>query len=296
MSNRPSRDSTAGRTYLALRKKAREEGRPTDELLQLAALEAFLVRLATSARAADLVLKGGVLLAAYDVRRPTRDVDLVARNVANDPGSIEALINTILRIELDDGWTFSATSAEPIREDAQYAGVRVHVPCTLATARLTFHVDVNVGDAISPPPITVILPRLLGGEIRTLGYVLSMILAEKLVTAVQRGVGNTRWRDFVDVLLLSRMHDCVGQELADSMRAVSVGRGARLAPLATVLEGYASIAQRRWEAWLRKQRLHERVPVEFGAVLAEVQAFADPVLVGAVNEHTWYAARATWST
>jgi len=123
-----------------------------------------------------------------------------------------------------------------------------------------------------------------------------MILAEKLVTAVQRGLGNTRWRDFVDVLLLSRMHNCVGQDLADSMRTVSVGRGARLAPLATVLEGYASIAQRRWEAWLRKQHLQERVPVDFGAVLAEVQAFADPVLLNAVDDHIWDAARATWSS
>lgn len=191
---------------------------------------------------------------------------------------------------------FGATSAEPIREDAQYAGVRVHVPCTLASAQLTFHVDVSVGDAITPPPIAVILPRLLGGEIRTWGYALSMILAEKLVTALQRGLGNTRWRDFVDVLLLSRMHHCVGRELAASMQAVAASRGATLAPLATVLEGYASVAQRRWEAWLRKQQLHARVPVDFGAVLAEIQAFADPVLLGAVNEHIWDATRATWSS
>ena len=77
MSRAPTRASKAGQAYLAIQRKARADDRSTDELLQLAALEAFVDRLSTSARARDLVLKGGVLLAAYELRRrPTRDVDL----------------------------------------------------------------------------------------------------------------------------------------------------------------------------------------------------------------------------
>lgn len=70
MSRAPTRGSTAGQTYLALQRKARAEGRSTDELLQLAALEAFVDRLSTTARARDVVLKGGVLLAAYALPDP----------------------------------------------------------------------------------------------------------------------------------------------------------------------------------------------------------------------------------
>jgi hypothetical protein len=44
----PTRANTAGRTYLDLRKLARENHRPVDELLQLYILEAFLARLASS--------------------------------------------------------------------------------------------------------------------------------------------------------------------------------------------------------------------------------------------------------
>jgi hypothetical protein len=33
-----------------------------------------------------------------------------------------------------------------------------------------------------------------------------MVLAEKIITAVQRGTANTRWRDFVDVYLLTGAH------------------------------------------------------------------------------------------
>ncbi len=80
----PTRASTAGRAYLDLRKLARENHRPVDELLQLYVLEAFLARLASSRFTERLVLKGGVLLAAFDERRPTRDIDLQAQALGND--------------------------------------------------------------------------------------------------------------------------------------------------------------------------------------------------------------------
>jgi hypothetical protein len=64
----PTRASTAGRAYLDLRKLARENHRPVDELLQLYVLEAFLDRLTSSRFTEQLVLKGGVLLAAFDER------------------------------------------------------------------------------------------------------------------------------------------------------------------------------------------------------------------------------------
>jgi hypothetical protein len=84
----PTRASVAGRAYLDLQNLGRREKRSTEELLALYALEGFLARLAASKRAGDLVLKGGALLAAYDARRPTRDVDLRRgrRRCGVDPG------------------------------------------------------------------------------------------------------------------------------------------------------------------------------------------------------------------
>lgn len=75
---RADRSSVAGSRYLDLQRKARQTGRPTDELIQLYALECFLDRLTRSAFAQKFVLKGGVLLAALDARRPTRDIDFAA--------------------------------------------------------------------------------------------------------------------------------------------------------------------------------------------------------------------------
>ena len=54
----PSRATLAGQAYLDLRAKARSDGRPVDELLQLYVLESVLARLAESRSADQLVRKG----------------------------------------------------------------------------------------------------------------------------------------------------------------------------------------------------------------------------------------------
>jgi len=145
---------------------ARRDGRPTDELLQLYAPEGFLARLAASPRRTQFVLKGGVLLAALGTRRPTRDIDFQAVDLSNDADSILAVVREIAAQNLADGLAFDPVSAraEVIREDEEYAGVRVSMSATLSQARMAFHVDINVGDPVWPAPAQVHVPRLMGGE------------------------------------------------------------------------------------------------------------------------------------
>jgi hypothetical protein len=78
---RATKETAAGRRYLDLQREARRTGRPTDEIIQLYALECFLDRLVHSDFAENFVLKGGVLLATLEVRRPTRDIDLAAHPI-----------------------------------------------------------------------------------------------------------------------------------------------------------------------------------------------------------------------
>lgn len=294
MSPRPSRSTPAGRSYLDLQKKARSEGRPTDELLQLAALEAFLDRLSTSASARFLVLKGGTLLAAYQVRRPTRDVDLSAQARDNTVESGTELVVEVLQQQRDDGWVFEGARGELIREADQYSGVRVSVDATLASARLGFHVDINFGDPIWPAPQVVKIPRLLGGVLALRGYPIEMVLAEKIVTAMQRGTASTRWRDFADIYLLSGQHAVAETPLRGALERVATFRRTELVQLESALHGYATLAQGRWAAWVRRQRLGDRLPARFEEVLGRVQAFADPVLVGPSQGRTWSSAGRIW--
>jgi hypothetical protein len=93
-----------------------------------------------------------------------------------------------------------------------------------------------------------------------------MVIAEKLVTALQRGRASTRWRDFADLFVLVR--GVVSEaEVIEALRAVALHRGASLAPLADVLSGMPNEAQRHWSTWRTRHGAEARVPDDFAAVL-----------------------------
>lgn len=292
----PNRGSVEGRVYLDLQNKARRDGRPNAELQQLYVLEGFLARLASSSHRERFVLKGGVLLAAFGSRRPTRDVDFQALHVVNDTATVRALVIEVAGLALDDGLVFNTDGAraETIRDEDEYSGVRVTMTAALSRALVTFHIDVNVGDPVSPAPVLVSVPRLLGGRPLTLsGYPLPMVFAEKVVTAVQRGTVNTRWRDFADVWTLSGSRPVDGDELQQAVRAVAAHRRVQLAPLADLLDGYAALAQGRWAAWRRRQQMLQ-LPEEFDDLLDAVIAFGDPALTDRIAGLTWSPTARRW--
>lgn len=288
---------------MALRRQAKGEGRTTAEYLRLYALEGFLLRLVNSEHNSNFVLKGGVLLAAYELRRPTADVDFAGIQMSNEVEVVRRLVaqvaSTVLPAGIDDGLIFDMDGirAETIREDDQYSGVRVRLVARLATAVEPFYVDVNVGDPIWPAPAEVSLPRLLDEEpIRLRGYPLEMILAEKIVTALQRGQASTRWRDFGDIYLLTRHHIFQANELRQALEAVADYRHIELSSLDDALDGYAEIGQARWAAWRRKLELTDSLPAKFDDALAALEVFAEPILTGSVDESaSWDPTGRAWS-
>jgi hypothetical protein len=293
---RATNDTLAGRRYLDLQREAKRTGRPTDEFIQLYALECFLDRLVHSNFADTFILKGGVLLAALDARRPTRDIDFAARAIENTIEKVLSAVRTIAAISIDDGMEFDSDSAtaETIREDDSYSGIRVTLGGTLSRAVIRFHVDVNVGDPIWPEPQQISIPRLIDGVIVVRGYPLEMVLAEKIVTALERGTANTRWRDFVDIYVLTGRFAIKAQALKSSMQRVAQFRNAELALLRTALDGYAAIAQTRWRAWLRKQHLDNLIPTDFSIVLERVVSFADPLIVQGGVQGDWQPIQGKW--
>ena len=293
---RATKETLAGRRYLDLQREARRMGRPTDELIQLYALECFLDRLVHSEFAEKFVLKGGVLLAALEARRPTRDIDLAARALENSVDEVLGVVRKVAGILLDDGLEFDSGGATAglIREEDSYNGVRVTLGGQLSRAMIRLHVDVNVGDPIWPEPQQVVFPRLLDGKLLIRGYPLEMVLAEKIITAIARGSANTRWRDFVDIYVLARRHAVQPVTLRASLGCVAQYRRIVLVPLTSVFAGYAEFAQPRWLAWLRKNHLESAIPTDFAVVLELVRAFADPVLLAESPDKMWNPERCKW--
>jgi hypothetical protein len=219
-----------------------------------------------------------MLLAIWDARRPTRDIDLAGRRIPSEVDAVRGLVRSVAALPAPDGLEFdtAGVTAGTIRDAAEYAGVRVTVPGRLARAVFRFHVDVNIGDPIQPPPVQVDLPRLLGGDpVRLLGYPIAMVLAEKVVTMVERAEANTRWRDFADVYLLTRDRPVHVAEFREAVVAVIAFRGVSPRPLAPLRETMPRLAQPRWAAWRRKQQLEAVLPEEFADVLDAVVRFAD---------------------
>ncbi len=292
----PDRGSAGGRAYLDLRARARREGRPTDELLVLYVLERFLYRLSISDYRSRLVLKGGMLLAAFDERRPTADVDLLAQAIPNEVEVISSVVREVLAVEVDDGVTFEpeVLRAQVIRDADPYAGVRITLPARVDRARHSLRIDINVGDPVTPAPTEVRYPALLDEPFELVGYPLETVLAEKIVTMIDRGDATTRDRDFADVFLLTGRHEVRAEQLAAAVHATGAHRGSDLRPLGSVLVDLAELRQNDWVRFLARSGLGDAAPRSLGEAIRAIADFTDPIITGEVSRGVWDPATRRW--
>jgi hypothetical protein len=278
--------------YLELQKLARAQGRNTQELFELYIHERFLARLAESRFAEQFVLKGGMLLAVLDVRRPTRDADMLARGVASDEGNLRAVIGEIAAISMADGVSFDATeiSVVLIREDAEYEGVRVSLPASLGGAALKLRLDLSFGDPVEPQRIDY--PTLLGDQdFRLLGYPLENVIAEKADTMMFLGDANTRDRDYGDVYMLSEVHSVKAEPLRRALCTVVEYRRHELRPLGPLLQTLRDTRQQPWEAFRARAGL-SGLPERFSDVVDGVVGFIDGLQADGVSR--WNPAERRW--
>jgi hypothetical protein len=120
--------------------------------------------------------------------------------------------------------------------------------------------------------------------------------SQKSVTILQQGTTNTRWRDFVDIRHLARTYPFLAGPLRIAVEAVVQHRQITLRPLAAVTDGYDVIAQNKWRAWRRKNKLDTDCHEDFVNQLADVLEFVDPIFTRLVpDECTWDPNAYPWS-
>lgn len=299
--SRPTRASSAGRAYLDLQNRARREKRGTQELLTMYVVERWLARLARSPYVEDFVLKGGMLLASFGTRRPTVDADALARNMASDADAVAERVAEIAALpDRDDGVAFdtSSTATAPIREGALYSGVRVTMVARLATAAVKLRLDINFGDPVTPAPRLVELPALRpgGDPIRVLGYPVETVLAEKLVTAIDLGVANTRVRDFADIYVLTGTQSVSSVAFREALEATAGFRGVSLRPLHDAVQGLAAMRSSTYQAYRRGLGAPVTgLPESFQETVSAAVAFVDPILAGLGDRAVWVPSRRHWA-
>ena len=174
-----------------------------------------------------------MLLAVLDVRRGTRDADMLARGMAGDERSLRAADQRD-RLDPDGRWRRlrhrrdldSPRSAKGPTTRASAS------PCRRASAgaELKLRLDLSFGDPVEPRRIDY--PTLLDDQgFSLLGYPLESVIAEKADTMMFLGDANTRDRDYGDVYLLSQIHPIEAEALRDALAASPSIAAMRCAPL-----------------------------------------------------------------
>ncbi len=266
--------------------KARTDKRTFSELLQYFAMDRFLYRLSKSVHAGKFILKGALMLRAWQAPlfRPTMDIDMLAYQTSNEMLEVESLIKSICLIEVDpDGLEFDSQSVrgEKIVEDADYEGIRVLFSGKLETARVRMQIDIGFGDVIYPGPQDTQLPPILDFPPTCLtGYSLESAIAEKFEAMIKLDALNSRMKDFYDIWLLSRQFNFSSKDL---LKAIDLTLQNRKTLLPDKLTPFSKMfilnKSTQWNAF-RKKMKSNIVPEEFSKVVHHIDEFLAPAISG----------------
>ena len=273
-----------------LANQARAQQRPFQELLQYYAMERFLYRLSRSRHADEFILKGALLMTAWQapLARSTMDIDLLGRT-SNELDHIRTVFTGLCDIESEpDGVFFDSKSVKVarIKEDADYEGTRVRFHATLARARIPMQIDIGFGDVVVPNVATIEYPTLLEFPAPVLrAYPKETVIAEKLEALTILGALNSRMKDFYDLWALSRLYAFEGSVLLKAIQATFARRETVIEATPFGLEEeFANDSGRsmQWTAFLRRSRIAS-APESLAGTVRAIREFAHPVLSAAAS-------------
>lgn len=217
----------------ALKELAREDARlSVNELRIIIALERAIARLQHDKElAAHLIFKGGfVLLKQYQSHRFTRDADALAVGIGKD--TFADLVRQALTIDLDDGLWFGDIQVKDLPDQGRYGSLRFDIAFQIGAPKpekihklSRIHIDVGFSDDLVVQATHKTMPSLFPSNepISWKIYPIEQIIAEKLETLVQRGIGNSRAKDVYDLVYL--MPRCTNRkQLLDSIKHTFANR------------------------------------------------------------------------
>lgn len=286
-----------------LKRRADALGLAFDQAFQYYAIERFLFRLSQTHWADALVIKGAAMLRVWEgaVARPTRDIDFLGR-LDNSPETVERMVRECIGIVTDDGLEFSReVTVTRITVEDRYPGARAVIRAELSGARITLRLDIGIGDAVVPDPGWIDYPSLLDLESpRILAYRPATAVAEKFQTMIEKGLLNSRVKDYYDVWMLSRSVQFDGEELREAIRATFERRGTTVPSVRPpeVSNEYTSqsVTRAQWTSFARQMHASGvETPPDMSLVMEQVAKFIVPVsraaAAGEPFRRTWDAER-----
>ena len=283
-----------------LQNKAKETDRPFNELLQYYAAERFLYRFSQSKHKDKVILKGAMMFIVWKApyARVTRDIDMLGR-LHNSMENVMTMVKDVCKIEYpSDGIVFTAETVqvEQIMEENDYKGARVSFTGLLGNARIPMQIDLGFGDVIFPEPENIDYPTLLNMPSPTLkGYPRETVIAEKFHTMMNKGIINSRMKDYYDIWLLSSQFDFDGVTLQQAIEKTFKYRGAVPASPTKLFDEISLDKDKniQWSAFIRKSGL-DTAPKDIKDVIKFIKDFLLPIMEDIIAEKicglTWKAA------
>jgi len=275
----------ADSVHQRLLNKAREAGRPFNELLQYFAIERFIYRLSMSPYAGKFIIKGALMFNVWIglLSRPTKDIDLLGK-MNNSIEVMTTVMKDVSEQKVEpDGLSFDADTMIIMRitEGADYEGLRVRIQGNLGQSRISLQIDIGFGDVIFPKELKITYPAILEfPSPRLKGYSMESTIAEKFHTMVNLGVLNSRMKDFFDIWFLSRHFDFKGKILSTAIQKTFKNRETDILDEPEVFRDSFATEKRKetqWAAFVRKTRLQNDTP-KFHDVISDIKEFLHPIV------------------
>ena len=261
---RSSPKDVAASVRARLMNVARANGEAFDLVLVRFALERLLYRLSQSSYREQFVVKGAMMFQVWSnlLHRPTRDLDLLGSGEPHMEDFVACFRELCEQTVADDGLDFLANTvaATRMKEDEEYEGIRLKLEVRLGSARIPLQGDIGFGDAITPAAETTTFPTVLDFPSPTLqSYPRETVVAEKFQAMVMLGIGNSRMKDFFNLLTLCNQFEFEGEIIRQAIEATFKRRKTSIPstpPLALTPE-FTEDSQKstQWSAFLRKSNL-----------------------------------------
>lgn len=269
-----------------LKNLSKESGIAMPALLRRYAQERLLYRLSISPEAPNFCVKGGVLLSAYykgRILRPSDDIDF---NGFLSDGTIEQCARTMRMViehtKVDDGVEIliDTMQVKAVRE-GRIPGGKISLIAKIGSARVDLSVDVGFGNKITPEVKSIVMPTLLGNLVpaaQVLAYPIETVISEKCAIIEEYGLLNSRLKDYFDLLMLAKTQEFSGDLLSQAIRNTFDFRET-VVPTSDMVgfsQEFIEDQSSAWNSFLKKIDYREKL--DFADVVAEVAAFASPVI------------------
>jgi len=267
----------------ALEARAAAAGVSVEAARRMHVLHGVLRRVASSAHAEALVLRGGLLpqLWAGPAWRATRDADFLALFPADIEESHRRLVEVLGRSEDDGvGFELDTVRSEVIWQETDFPGHRFALDVSLLDEAHALQIDLGFDDPLVPPAVWVDYPCLLGPAARVRCARPELITAWKLHGLFEHGAKRWQAKDLYDLWLLTTRCALEEAALREAIPVAFHSRGTALDEIPAVLFNpawwQAETARKRWAKY--RAASAAPVPEDVPAVAAEVAERLRPAL------------------